>query len=345
VDRPLVSVVIPCFNYDRYLRAAVSSALEQAHVDTEVIIVDDCSTDGSLRLAKQLAGSDSRITVLANPENQGPVDTFNRGLSMARGEYLVRLDADDLLTPGSLARSCALLGSHPSVGLVYGHPRHFRGDPPARTRSRIRSWSLWPGKAWLAHRAALGANCITSPEVVMRASVVRRVGGQRPLAHSHDMEMWLRLAAVADVGRVDGPDQALHREHDRSLSAREVSGLTDFNERRAAFDTLFDWTDREVPELSHLRGVARSALASSALEIACQRYARGRGQEESTGELIAFALATAQDPSQLLAWDRWLATQRVGQKRAPAHLPLVVRAVRFKIGVAGRRRRWERTGM
>jgi hypothetical protein len=338
-------VVIPCFNYESYLEDAVRSVLQQAGVDTEIIIVDDCSTDGSLRLAQRLAESDGRVTVLANEENRGPVDTFNRGLEETRGQYLVRLDADDLLTPGSLARACALLESHPSVGLVYGHPRHFRGDPPTRSRSRVRAWSIWPGADWLAIRAALGSNCITSPEVVMRASVVRRVGGQRPLAHTHDMEMWLRLAAVADVGRVDGPDQALHREHDQSLSAREVSDLTDLKDRLAAFEVLFDWTDREVPHLPHLRGVARDALASTALESACQRYARGRGDEESTAALVAFALQTAEDPTSLPGWSRWVATERAGSRRAPMRLPLVVRAVRYKIGVAVRRRQWHRTGM
>ena len=76
---------------------------------------------------------------------------------------------------------------------------------------RVRSWTVWPGRQWLADRCRSGLNVITSPEVVVRTSVIRRVGGQQPLAHTHDMEMWMRISAFSDVGRVDGPDQAWHR--------------------------------------------------------------------------------------------------------------------------------------
>lgn len=343
--RPLVSVVIPSYNYATFLGDAVASVLDQGDVETRVIIVDDCSTDGSLDIAYGLAGADARVTVLVNEQNRGPVETFNRGLAETRGDYLVRLDADDMLTPGSLSRACALLEENPAVGLVYGHPLHFRGDPPNVIRTRIRSWTIWPGAAWLAHRASLGSNCITAPEVVMRASVVRSVGGQRPLAHTHDMEMWLRLAAISDVARVDGPDQALHREHDASLSAREVTGLTDLQERFAAFETLFDWTDREVPELGHLRGTARQAVAATALDIACQRYARGRGSETFTQDLVDFALVVADDPTQLPNWRRWCATERAGIILAPRSPLLLVRAAWHKLSVKLAKRRWDRTGM
>lgn len=97
---PTVSVVIPCFNYARYVPEAVGSVLEQRGVVVDIIIVDDCSTDDSLAVARGLADEHPQVQVLANAVNAGPVATFNRGLAQARGEFLVRLDADDLLTPG-----------------------------------------------------------------------------------------------------------------------------------------------------------------------------------------------------------------------------------------------------
>ena len=215
-DRPTVTVVIPCFNYGRFLPDAVTSALSQDGVEVDVVVVDDRSTDDSLAVARALAVEHPAVRVLAHDTNQGPVATFNDGLEFVSGEFLVRLDADDLLTPGSLARAAALARCYPSVGLVYGHPRHFTSEPPA-PRLRVRSWTVWPGRHWLADRCRTGLNVITSPEVLMRTSVVQRVGGQQPLMHTHDMEMWLRISAFADVARVNGPDQAWHRDHPDSL--------------------------------------------------------------------------------------------------------------------------------
>ncbi len=140
-----VTVIIPCFNYGRYLPAAVDSALSQAGAAVDVVIVDDKSTDDSLDVARSLAAERTKVRVLAHETNQGPVGTFNDGLEIATGEFLVRLDADDLLTPGALARATALARAYPSAGLIYGHPRHFEGEPPP-ARTDVRSWTVWPGR-------------------------------------------------------------------------------------------------------------------------------------------------------------------------------------------------------
>jgi len=118
-DAPSVSVVIPCFNYARFLPEAVESALSQAGVVVDVIIVDDASTDDSLAVAHRLAASDARVRVLAHPANAGPVRTFNDGLTLVSGEFLVRLDADDMLKPLMLERTVALLEANRSVSIAY----------------------------------------------------------------------------------------------------------------------------------------------------------------------------------------------------------------------------------
>ncbi|MER7798023.1 glycosyltransferase family 2 protein [Microbacterium sp. NPDC096154] len=269
----LVSVVIPCFDYEQYLAHAVRSALTQHGVDVEVIVVDDASRDGSLDVARRLA-ADPRVRVLANELNVGPVATFNRGLAAARGEFVVRLDADDLLTPGALRRAVAVMQHHPSVGLVYGHPLHFRhGRPPAR--SRVTGWTVWQGRAWLAARCAAGDNVITSPEVVVRHSVLERIGGQRELAHTHDMELWLRIAAHADVAYLEGCDQAWHREHDASLSMQAQDPRVFLRELRAAFETLCDG----IADADELRGSAQRAVALGALRQARRDLDRGQATE------------------------------------------------------------------
>lgn len=341
-DGATVSVVVPCYNYGRFLAEAVGSALDQTGVLVDVVVVDDASTDDSRAVAARLAAADPRVTVVAHQVNRGPVDTFNDGLARASGEFLVRLDADDLLTPGSLARSVAVARAYPSVGLVYGHPLHFT-DARRPARSRVRRWTVWPGRQWLRDRCTDGCNVITSPEVLMRTSVVTRVGGQRPLAHTHDMEMWLRLAAFADVAYVAGADQAWHRDHPASMSAREVDDATDFRERVAAFDELAAGVAGDLPEMPALRAAAHRALVRQALRACRYEVARGRRDPERVRVLRARALALEPRLAASARWRRLDAA--LGTAPGPVGRALgLVRASAVRVEDVRRAHRWTRTG-
>lgn len=268
--RPRVSVVVPCYGYGRFLPQTIGSLVSQEGVDVEVIVVDDASTDDSLAVARALAVEHPGVTVLANERNLGQVASFNRGWEHSTGQFVVRLDADDMLPPGALARATALLEQHPEVGLVYGHPQHFEdGAPPVPALGEL-SWTVWDGRAWLAERCRTGVSCITSPEVVMRSDLLKDVGPLDPhLRFTMDVEMWLRLAAVSDVGYVGGADQALHREHAASLSVNEGSGaLLDLRARVDAYDRLFANVGDRIAGAHGLRDRARSALAQDALRYA-----------------------------------------------------------------------------
>lgn len=340
-----VSVVITCYNYERFLRAAVESALNQQGVAVEVVVVDDCSTDSSLELANRLAAADARVKVVANSENLGAVGAFNRGLDYATGEFLVRLDADDLLTPGSLRRAAAVLQALPNVGLVYGHPLHFSGVelPPPRTEPRW--WAVWRGSDWLAARCSDGTNVITSPEVMLRRSVLAEVGGMRPLAHTHDMELWLRVSARLDVAYIRGADQAWHREHPASLSTHAEDPLILLRELRDAFDTLTEWLDPTEGAGRLLRASARRAVARHAVTAARVHLDRGLSGDV-VDHLRLFAAETDPTITSTRQWRRLL--RRVGWQRLPHPLRVALGAVprlQRRATVTTRRRRWHRTGV
>lgn len=339
--RMLVSVVIPCHDYERYVGAAVESALSQTAVDIEVIVVDDCSHDGSVDVVAAIAARDERVRLITQPENRGAVVTFNTGLAVARGDYLVRLDADDLLTPGSLARAVAVAETYPSVGLVYGHPLHFSGDELPPPRQRTRRWSLWPGHEWLRDRCETGGNVITAPEALMRRSVVDVVGGQRRLAHTHDMEMWLRIAAVSDVAYVEGADQAWHREHEASLSQQVDAEVGDIGDRRDAFHTLFDWSGQHLADTPGLRALADRALAREAVDRIVHMHDRGHVNPTVVARLRAFAedLDAAATTSPALR----RAEQRGGDVTPRPWQ--VARALRRRLVNEARYRRWHHRGV
>ncbi|MEJ3405279.1 glycosyltransferase [Rathayibacter sp. YIM 133350] len=267
---PRVTVVIPCYNYAHYLPEAVRSALDQPGVDVDVIIVDDASRDGSVDVARELAARDDRISVVAHETNHGHIATYNDGLGRAGGEYVVLLSADDLLAPGALARSTAVMEAHRGVGLVYGYAEDFV-DVPAPDRPRRSSTRIWSGGAWLRRMCVRGSNTIVNPEAIMRRSVLESVGAYDPaLPQTADMDLWMRAAAVSDVARVNGPVQAYYRVHGGNMHLTTFAGdLVDFRARLNTFDLFFAeggfYTARDAGALHR---IARRTMAKEALRRA-----------------------------------------------------------------------------
>ena len=109
MEKMLVSVIIPAYNCVTYLEQAVNSALTQTYSQLEILIIDDCSQDNTLKIVKSLAQKDNRIRVLKNEMNQGTAATRNRGLRESKGDFIAFLDGDDVWHPDKLERQLDLL--------------------------------------------------------------------------------------------------------------------------------------------------------------------------------------------------------------------------------------------
>jgi glycosyltransferase involved in cell wall biosynthesis len=293
-SRPTVSVVIPCYNYGRFLPRCVGSVLSQPGVDLEVIIVDDASPDGSVAVAREIAAGDPRVRVIANEVNKRHIATYNVGLSAATGDYVVLLSADDLLAPGALARACALMEAEPTMAFVYGFCPDFTDEPPA-PKNDVRSWTVWPGDEWLTRVIGRGHNVVMCPEVVMRTSVFRDLGGYDPgLPHSADFYLWMAAATRGPVGRINGSDQAYYRVHGNNMHLNEFAGVyTDMRERRKAFETLIAEEGSRLADAAGFEAVVRRALARDALVLVCRAYDRGdEAVLERATDFMEFAVET-----------------------------------------------------
>lgn len=124
-----VSVLMPVFNKAPYLRESVDSVLQGTFGDMEVVAVDDASTDNSLDVLRSIA--DERLRIIPLPVNRGPAGAANAGIDACRGEYIVRLDGDDVSVPDRLALQVAFMDAHPDLGASGGSVRLFgaeRGD-------------------------------------------------------------------------------------------------------------------------------------------------------------------------------------------------------------------------
>jgi glycosyltransferase involved in cell wall biosynthesis len=343
-----VSVVIPCYNYGHFLPEAVSSALDdQDGVDVRVLIIDDASQDNSAEVARQIAARDPRVEVAVHPSNRGHIATYNEGLlEWADCDYTVLLSADDRLTPGALRRAADLLDAHPGVGFAYGHPLHFQhGTPLPAARTTVRGWSVWPGHWWLERRFHDAHNCITSPEVVVRTSLQQQVGGYDPrLPHTGDIEMWMRLAAYADVGYVRGVDQAFYRVHGENMTNARTS-LVDLGQRRLAYEALLARCAGELPDHARLSAMVHRRLAWEALWSVARAYDRGRTSQTPVDDLVAFAVDCSPEASKLPVYWGLKLRRRIGPQIMPYLQPLVLSAVIRKAQNWLWWRTWNRRGI
>jgi Glycosyl transferase family 2 len=313
-SRPTVSVVIPCYNYARYLPECVRTVMDQTEVDLDVIIVDDASTDGSAEIADGLAAAHPNVRVIVHQQNMRHIATFNEGILAAKGSYVLLLSADDLLTAGALGRAVALMEHHPEVGMVYGHAPAFSGTVPA-PRGPMRSWSVWTGRDWLALLCKPGRNPVATPAAVMRTSLIHELGGyDARLPHTSDLDMWLRSAGRASIGRINGVDQAFYRVHETNMHRVDYAGAaTDIVERERAFQLFL--TDADIPGAADLLSAAR---ASMAVEMVGHARAAAQSDPEAAQVLLGLAREMSPGVTRSRAWRRYELTceQSGGQAKA-----------------------------
>ena len=217
---PTVSVVIPCYNYGRFLRDAVASIQSQTFTDHEIIVVDDGSTDDTEIQAREMGAT---VRYLRQP-NQGPSAARNTGIAAARGRYIAFLDADDTWQPEKLARQVPILEGHPDVVLVYTDSTYFDGAT-GRDVGRHRERFAHPHGRVLGRLLEAG-NFIHSPTPLVRRTTLEDVGGFDPtLRSSEDWDLWVRIAARGEIAYIDEP-LARYRLHGAQAS-RNVDALRD----------------------------------------------------------------------------------------------------------------------
>ncbi|WP_165310832.1 glycosyltransferase family 2 protein [Microbacterium protaetiae] len=339
--RARVSVVIPCHNYAQYLEEAVVSALAQEGVEVDVTIVDDASTDDSVKIARRLVDADPRVRLIAREVNLGHIHTFNEALESATAPYVVKLDPDDLLPPGSLSRSVSVLETHPDVVFVYGPVTSFSGQPPTSVRAvGARRLKIWPGRKWLTLRMKRCRNVIYQPEVMIRTSALQTVGGHRAeVPAASDLNLWLRLASQGSVARIGGVVQGFYRQHSLSMQHTVHTGkLVDFRARRDAFDLFFAEAPNTVKGLSDMRVLSRRSLAKDAVRLAFEEHEAGNPAQEYLDD-------AARLDSRIVRTRAWKINRRRVADPGYNGIPVRLERVRRDLAARIRFRMWRRFGI
>ena len=125
---PLISVIMPLYNAERFVGESIGNILGQTVGDFELIVIDDASTDSSYDIASRYAAQDARIVLMRNEANHGAAYTRNRGLETARGSFITFMDADDRCSPERFARQTAFFGQHPQIDLCGSYYTMFGPD-------------------------------------------------------------------------------------------------------------------------------------------------------------------------------------------------------------------------
>lgn len=215
---PFVSVLMSCYNASRWLDESIQSVLNQSYGDFEFIIVDDGSEDDTLSIVRRYASKDDRIVVIAKT-NTGLADSLNVGIKQARGEWIARLDADDLSEPERLEKQVQAALSNPALvyigtGLVLidGQGQIAGAHHYPRAHGKLVE-HLQTARKFPAHSSAF-----------YRSDAVRSIGGYRLRIHrAQDWDLWLRLSEIGELACLGEPlvrvrkhaDQVSHDESGR----------------------------------------------------------------------------------------------------------------------------------
>ena len=284
-----VDIVIPNYNYGRYLREAVESVLCQDVEQLRVLIIDNASTDDSAEIAREFARADPRVQVRVHDRNLGLHASFNEAVAWASAEYFMILCSDDLLLRGALRRATDIMNECPQVHLVYGlAPLHHGGDlpavPPVTARSTVQ---LSSGAEFLHTICATGRSPIRGPAAIVRTAIQKRAGlYDVNLPHMCDVEMWMRFGLLGSIAKVDA-DLLIARSHgaNRQNSLRTVHDNN--KEMKAVFDIFFSGACASRPDLRSLKRKSDRSLALHAYWSLCLHLLRG---EKGGMELVPFIL-------------------------------------------------------
>jgi glycosyltransferase involved in cell wall biosynthesis len=212
-----VSVLLPLYDGEAYIREAVDSVLAQTHRDFELLILDDGSRDGSLAIVQDFARRDPRVRVIAR-ENRGLTATLNELLAAADGELVARMDADDVCLPDRFARQIAFLAEHPEVVCVGGDAEMI--DEQGRFLTVLR---LPEDDAEIQRQALVGYAPLFHPAAMIRRRVLVAIGGYRKeYWPAEDLDLWLRLGEAGALANLPGP-VLRYRLHADSISATNVA--------------------------------------------------------------------------------------------------------------------------
>src|SRR6266581_2233521 len=280
---------MPVRNADAYVLEAVSSILNQTFEDFELIVVDDDSSDRGVKRIRGIA--DKRVQLVLNHRRLGVAGALNRGLELASGELIARMDADDVAHPDRLQRQVEFMRAEPGVGVLGTACRVINADA-----SQVLGVATYPSNPAVVGFDMYFTCAVAPPSAMIRAAVLRDAGGfatDVPFAETY--HLWLRLSPLGQFANLSEPLLS-YRAHAEQISTRHRTA------RERNYDLirgmgLFDLLGQELPEktLAGWNRLARELpiedeetfdAAIELVEQARQSYLRSKHVSGSAAEAV-----------------------------------------------------------
>jgi len=220
LQKTKISVLMSVYNGELYLEEAINSILSQSFSDFEFLIIDDCSTDNTWEILSQYAEKDPRIILVKNSENLGLTKSLNKGLKLAKGEYIARQDADDISLPQRFEREVRALDEQPDCVLVSCNIQLIQGRDQKVIEVMNRSCS-----PELVNWYLLFYNHVAGHSQVMyRRSDATALGGySETWLYSQDYELWCRFAKSKKKLVILPEILLTYRRHGQTISAKKAN--------------------------------------------------------------------------------------------------------------------------
>lgn len=232
----LISVVIPAYNAEKTIEKSIQSAIGQTYSDLEVVIIDDCSQDGTVKIATDYAKTDDRIRVLQNQTNKGVAFSRNRGVEAAKGEWIAFLDSDDRWDMSKLEKQADLLEQNPSCSLCFTGSAFENGEGIGC------SYTLAvPEK--MEYHDLLKQNLISCSSVLVKKEILIKFPMKSDPKIHEDLATWLKI--LQDGAEAVGIDEPLLIYR---ISSQSKSG----NKLQAA---RMQWKTYQVAEIGYWKSI------------------------------------------------------------------------------------------
>lgn len=216
MQNPLLSVIMPVFNGEKYLSETIESILNQTFTDFELLILNDNSTDSTQAIIESYQQKDSRIRVIVKDVNVGPANLRNEGFSLSKGEYIALMDADDIALPSRFEKQIHVLNTKPEVG-VCGTWFTFFGEKKDKTVKQ-------PENHAKIKVSFLSSCSIGNPTVMLRKSVLGDYRFENQFVPAEDYHLWSRMITTTDFYIIQ-ESLLKYRQHDSNISKTKIENV------------------------------------------------------------------------------------------------------------------------
>jgi len=308
MSTPEISVIMSVYNGEEYIAEAIESVIGQSFTDWELIIVNDCSTDGTADILDDFAKKDSRVKVHTNEVNLRLPKSLNKAISFAEGKYIARMDADDVCLPDRFEKQFAFMENNGDIALSSCRFMTLKkeGIASGGCGGRVDSNAL--------SARLLFTNPILHPGIIAKADVMKELKYDETLTCTEDLELWIRFVISGHKIEILPEYLMLYRIHDKQITSTTIARqrdevlriqskyfphlLTDMDDRFREFyiNGIYFTDDRNVDKFKEFfkwakknnKKIAKNTLNYAMFEVLAEYKRKGIAKKDLISAIACF---------------------------------------------------------